>query len=110
MTRDDLIQLVNDEITVSGSLPYSIPQKEMERIIGQAENWFYVNYGPAVETTYYVLPRNLFAMSGISPAVVFWEQSTQTLQIIVLSLLSCSCRRFNQTTWFSGLPSTLIGI
>jgi hypothetical protein len=61
MTRDDLIQMVNDEITVSGSLPYSIPQKEMERIIGQAENWFYVNYGPAVETTYYVLPRNLFA-------------------------------------------------
>ena len=61
MTRDELIQMVNDEITVSGSLPYSIPQKEMERIIGQAENWFYVNYGPAVETTYYVLPRNLFA-------------------------------------------------
>jgi len=61
MTTDELIQMVNDEITVSGSLPYSIPQKEMERIIRQAENWFYVNYGPAVETTYYVLPRNLFA-------------------------------------------------
>ena len=61
MTRDELIQQVNDEITVSGSLPYSIPQKEMERIIGQAENWFYVNYGPSVETSYYVLSRDLFS-------------------------------------------------
>lgn len=61
MTREELIQLANDEITVSGSLPYSIPQKEMERIIAQAENWFYVNYGPAVETNYYVLGRDLFA-------------------------------------------------
>jgi len=60
MTREELIQLANDEITVSGSLPYSIPQKEMERIIAQAENWFYVNYGPAVETNYYVLGRDLF--------------------------------------------------
>ena len=64
MTRNELIQMVNDEITVSGSLPYSIPAKEMERIIAQAENWFYVNYGPAVETSYYVLPRNLFAQSS----------------------------------------------
>ena len=60
MTREELIQLANDEITVSGSLPYSIPQKEMERIIAQAENWFYVNYGPAVETNYYVIGKDLF--------------------------------------------------
>jgi hypothetical protein len=63
VTREELFQTVNDEITVSGSLPYSIPAKELERLLAQAENWFYVNYGPSVETTYYVLPRNLFASS-----------------------------------------------
>jgi len=60
MTRDELIQLVNDEITGSGSLPYSIPARESERIINQALNWFYVNYGPAVETQYYVINRDWF--------------------------------------------------
>lgn len=29
----------------------------MERIITQALNWFYVNYGPSVETQYYVIPK-----------------------------------------------------
>jgi hypothetical protein len=57
MTKAELIQMVNDEITGSCSLPYSVPEREMERIITQALNWFYVNYGPAVETQYYVIPK-----------------------------------------------------
>lgn len=63
MTTAELIQMCNDEITVSGALPYSIPVREMERIIAQASNWFYVNYGPSCETMYYVLPRELFKTS-----------------------------------------------
>jgi len=57
MTRAELILMVNDEITGSGSLPYSTPEREMNRIIDQALNWFYVNYGPSVETQYYVIPK-----------------------------------------------------
>ena len=52
--------MVNDEITGSCSLPYSVPEREMERIINQALNWFYVNYGPAVETQYYVITKDWF--------------------------------------------------
>jgi hypothetical protein len=60
MTRDELIELATGEITASGSLPYSIPAKESERIVEQALNWFYANYGPAVETQYYVIQKDWF--------------------------------------------------
>lgn len=52
--------MVTGEITASGSLPYSIPEREANRIIDQALNWFYVNYGPAVETQYYVIGKDWF--------------------------------------------------
>lgn len=60
MTKEELIEMVNDEITGSCSLPYSVPVREMERVINQALNWFYVNYGPAVETQYYVITKDWF--------------------------------------------------
>lgn len=60
MTRGELIEMVNNEITGSCSLPYSVPEREMERVIDQALNWFYVNYGPAVETQYYVVTKDWF--------------------------------------------------
>jgi hypothetical protein len=60
MTRGELIEMVTGEITASGSLPYSIPEREANRIIDQALNWFYVNYGPAVETQYYVIEKSWF--------------------------------------------------
>jgi len=61
MTREELIELINNEITASGALPYSIPAREAERIVDQALNWFYINYGPAVETQYYVIQRQWFS-------------------------------------------------
>jgi hypothetical protein len=61
MTRAELIQMVNDEITVSGALPYSVPEKELERIIEQSKNWFYKNYQYAVETQHYVINKGWFA-------------------------------------------------
>jgi hypothetical protein len=60
MTRGELIEMVNNEITGSCSLPYSVPEREMNRVIDQALNWFYVNYGPAVETQYYVITKDWF--------------------------------------------------
>ena len=60
MTRGELIEMVTGEITASGSLPYSIPERESNRIIDQALNWFWVNYGPAVETQFYVIQKDWF--------------------------------------------------
>lgn len=61
MTRGELIEMVTGEITASGSLPYSIPEREANRIIDQAMNWFHANYGPAVETQYYVIEKKWFS-------------------------------------------------
>ena len=60
MTRSELIQMMNDEITGSGALPYSIPEPEAERIVNGALNWFYTNYGAAVENQYYVIQKSWF--------------------------------------------------
>jgi hypothetical protein len=62
MTRSELIDLVKDELTGSCALPYSIPDREMERLINQALNWFYLNYQYACETQYYVIPKTDFAV------------------------------------------------
>lgn len=62
MTREELIEMVNEEITGGCSLPYSVPEREMQRIIEQALNWFFVNYGPAVETQYYIIPKSIWGL------------------------------------------------
>ena len=61
MTRGELIEMVTGEITASGSLPYSIPEREANRIVDQALNWFHANYGHAVETQYYVIEKKWFS-------------------------------------------------
>jgi hypothetical protein len=61
MTRAELIDMMTAEITGSGALPYSVPEREANRIIDQALNWFYANYGPAVETQYYIIERKWFS-------------------------------------------------
>ena len=43
MTRDELIELVQDELTVSSGLPNSISPKEIERIIKNGERLVYIN-------------------------------------------------------------------
>jgi hypothetical protein len=63
MTRSELIEMVKDELTGSCALPYAIPEREFERIIKQALNWFYLNYQYAVETQYYVIPKQEFAVA-----------------------------------------------
>jgi len=60
MTRNEFILEIKDEIKGSCALPYSIPDKEINRIINQAKKWFYRNYKEAVESKYYVIPKEQF--------------------------------------------------
>lgn len=60
MTKDELIQDINDEITFSGMLPYSLPEKELGRIIDIDARYFYDNWRHAVESKYLLLPLELF--------------------------------------------------
>ena len=60
MTREEFIEQIRGEITVSGNLPYDLPPREYNRIIDQAKNWFYINYRHAVESQYYVIENRWF--------------------------------------------------
>lgn len=63
MTRNELILNVKNELKVYGALPYSVSDDEINRIINQALNWFYVNYKESVETQYFVVPIKEFSSS-----------------------------------------------
>lgn len=60
MTEAELIADINNEITFSGMLPYSLPEKEIKRIIEIDARFFYDNWRHAVESQYILLPKEVF--------------------------------------------------
>jgi hypothetical protein len=60
MSEQELIEDINDEITFSGALPYSLPPKELKRIIENDTRYFWDNWKHAVESQYLLLPLELF--------------------------------------------------
>jgi hypothetical protein len=60
MTRQEFIQLIKDELTMSCALPYAIPEQEFNRIIDQALRWAYINYQYAVENHYFVVKKDVW--------------------------------------------------
>jgi len=61
MTKRELITDIQNEITFSGALPYSLPELEINRILENDANYFYDNSRYAVESRYLLLPADLFA-------------------------------------------------
>jgi hypothetical protein len=55
MTDNEFIQQVLDEITISGSLPSILEEKEVRRIIDQASRFFYEDYNQSVQKVGYVI-------------------------------------------------------
>ena len=51
---------VNQELSVACSLPFTVPKKEIERIINYAAKWMYKNYELAGEERYYLIPAEVF--------------------------------------------------
>ena len=60
MTREQLVEYVKNEITLSGSFPFLITEKEIERLIEREKEWFYINYIRATEPFYYVIREHYF--------------------------------------------------
>lgn len=60
MTKQEFINILKGEVTVSSALSYSIPDKEYDRIIDMALRWFYINYQHAVETRYFIVRKSVF--------------------------------------------------
>lgn len=59
MTIEQLIDIVQQDLTISGMLPKVIPDIEVKRLVKEiALEWFYKNYQFAVQKIYYYLPMD----------------------------------------------------
>ena len=54
---NELIKEINDELSVACQLPFSIPKREIARIVDKAKKWFYKNYEDSLEEIYIALPK-----------------------------------------------------
>lgn len=59
-TKDEFISLIQQEISVACALPFTVPLKEIERIINLSAEWFYRHNEDAVEERYFVIPTTAF--------------------------------------------------
>ena len=60
ITIEQLIDIIQQDLTVSGMLPKVLPDIEIKRIIKEiALEWFYKNYQFAVQKIYYFLPKDI---------------------------------------------------
>lgn len=60
MTKAELIEYVNREITATYSIPFSVPPLEIERIINLEEKWIYREYRDAVQDAWYILDKKYY--------------------------------------------------
>lgn len=61
MSELELLEDIKDEITFSGMLPYSLPEKELKRILDIDARYFYDNWRHAVESQYILIPTSVFS-------------------------------------------------
>lgn len=60
-TIEELIDVIQGELTVSGALPKLLPDLEVRRLIeNKVEPWFYQNYLYGVQKTYYHVSHEAF--------------------------------------------------
>jgi len=79
-TQEEFISNVQQELSVSCSLPFTIPVSEIQRIIKFAADWFYKNYEDAVEERYYIIPKTIFKTDQ------FKRERTVTLPECIFSI------------------------
>lgn len=82
MTQAEFISNVQQELSVACALPFSVPVKEIERIIDMAAKWFYKHYEDSVEERYLLIPRTNFETDQ------FKRERTITVPDCVMSIFS----------------------
>lgn len=60
MTKEQFTKILQNTVTVSGMLPDILPIEEFDRIIDDAQSWFYDNYETSVENEYHVIELTTF--------------------------------------------------
>ncbi len=57
MTKEELVQMVKDELTASCSLPYTPPDNEIIRIIDKEMRWLYREYRTLLQDQIYIINK-----------------------------------------------------
>ena len=66
-TIEEIMDLVNSELTMDCALPQVLPMRTIQRVIvTQAQPWFYQNYRYAVHQAYYMINRALLETEEFS--------------------------------------------
>jgi len=73
---DALIKEINDELTIACQLPFTVPKKELARIVNQAKKYFYKIYEDSVEEMYIALPASTWQKNGFSSGI---DNSSETV-------------------------------
>lgn len=58
---DALIKEINEDLTIGCQLPFTVPKKELARIVHRAKDYFYKIYEDSVEEMYIALPASTWA-------------------------------------------------
>ena len=58
---DELVKMIQQEVTVACQIPITIPKQEILRIIDRAKKWFYKNYEYSVQEKYYAVDATAFS-------------------------------------------------
>ena len=81
---DALIKEINDDLTIACQIPFTVPKKELARIVERAKKYFYKIYEDSVEEMYLALPARTFATDAFRKGIVD-DNDTITQQNITSS-------------------------
>ena len=78
---EGLVQEINDELTIACQIPFTVPKKELARIIDRAKGYFYKIYEDSVEEMYLALPRSAFAKQSFKQGIDSEEDPLNKINI-----------------------------
>ena len=68
---EELIKLINDDLTIACQIPFTVPKKELNNIIQRAKKYFYKIYEDSVEQMYIALPAGALQVPAFKQGVPY---------------------------------------
>lgn len=66
---NELINEINDELTIACQIPFTVPKKQLMRIVDRAKQYFYKIYEDSVEEMYIGLPRGAVQKASFTSGI-----------------------------------------
>jgi hypothetical protein len=66
---NELINEINDELTIACQIPFTVPKKQLMRIVDRAKQYFYKIYEDSVEEMYIGLPRGAVQKASFTTGI-----------------------------------------